>query len=325
MENALVLVADDSPTLVKIVSQVLEGAGYRVATAEDGVECVQKFYASPPDLLILDLSMPKLSGYLVSRLIKEDWSASHVPIIILTARDAATDRFWSAKSGAERFLTKDFGPDDLLQAVDQLLAERQPSFMAPVSAPQHLSEGSVLSRVCELLDRNLFESTLVNEISELGANLRDFPDAADSALSILSNFLSYSLGGIALGEERVFAIRPIGAVSSDNVASIVHQMEEALAHGRPEGEPLEPPTVITLDRAGQVVDADMGALQTFVSMPMRSGGTIVGVLGLASNKPNAFDESELATLRIIEHPLASVIDNARLYERVASTPVYGSG
>merc|ERR1712080_711628 len=101
-------------------------------------------------------------------------------------------------------------------------------------------------------------------------------------------------------------------MGGDNVESIVNQMREALGHDGATG--VEVPTVITLDRAGEVVDTDLGALQTFVSMPLRSGGNLVGVLGLASTQPNAFDESELGTLRIVEHTLGSVVDNARLYE-----------
>ncbi|MCE7884805.1 MAG: response regulator [Actinobacteria bacterium ATB1] len=318
MEGDLILVADDSPTLVRIVSEVLSNEGYRVLTAADGVETVQQFYAHRPDLLITDIAMPKLSGYLVCRLIKEDWSASHVPILMLTARDSATDRYWATKSGAERYLTKDFGPDDLLAVVAELIRDRQPSTLSPVSAPQHLSEGSVLTRVCEMLDRKLFETTLVNEIGELASNLSDFAEAADAALSVLSNFLEYTIGALALADERILAIRPVGDVSRANVAGVVEQMDEAMGNlpnvAHTEGDA----AVVTFESVGRVVEEETDRLQTFVSMPLRSGGNIIGLLGLASTKANAFGETELATVRIIEHPLAGLVNTARLYERIAT-------
>ncbi|MCC7079009.1 MAG: response regulator [Acidimicrobiia bacterium] len=321
MEGDLILVADDSPTLVRIVSEVLEGGGYRVLTAGDGVETVQQFYAHRPDLLISDIAMPKLSGYLVCRLIKEDWSASHVPILMLTARDSATDRFWAAKSGAERYLTKDFGPDDLLAVVSELLRDRAPSNLSPVSAPQHLSEGSVLTRVCEMLDRKLFESTLVNEIGELGSNISDFAEAADAALGVLANFLEYTIGAVALCDERVLAVRPIGDVSRANVAGVVQQMDEAMRNLPNVVHADGDAAVVTFENVGRVVEEETDRLQTFVSMPLRAGGNVIGLLGLASTRANAFGEAELSTVRIIEHPLAGLVNTARLFERIAATAV----
>lgn len=277
VEKATVLVADDSNTLRSVVEGVLTDNGYGVVTASDGVESVQQFYTSRPDLVILDLSMPKLSGYLVCRLIKEDWSASHVPIIILTSHDSGTDRFWSQQSGAELYLTKDFGPSDLVESVAKLLKDRRPSFMAPVSAPQHLSEASVLSRVCELLDRKLFESTLVNEVSRLGAQTSDFATTADAALDIIGNFLAYSIGAIALVDEALVVLRPVGSVSQAEVSSAVKQVGEAMRHGRSD-DAVPDLTAVVVETAGAVVDDHEGRLQTFVSMPLRSAGHEIGLL-----------------------------------------------
>ena len=89
-----VLIADDSPTLRRIVSTVLERAGFTVVAAEDGVEAVQGVFRTQPDAVILDVQMPRLSGYVAARLLKDDWQTAEIPVVLLTSLDAASDRYW---------------------------------------------------------------------------------------------------------------------------------------------------------------------------------------------------------------------------------------
>jgi len=321
MNSPMILVADDSPTLLRVVTHVLESGGYRVETATDGVECVQRFYAERPALLITDISMPKLSGYLVCRLLKDDWSASNVPVVMLTARDSSADRFWAQESGAECFLTKDFGPEDLLDTVGRLLASREPDYLFPDTQPEQLAESDVLTRVCETLDRKLFESTLVKQIGEVGARVTDFGDTVDAILSIVGNVLDYSIGGIALTRERLLALRPVGRFGRERLMDMVRQMSESL----PGDGPLGPDDVqiVTFESAGTVVDEPAAPLETYVSMPLWSNGQAVAMLALASFDRGAFGEPDLQALRIIENTLAAVVDNARLHEQMAREDVPG--
>ena len=119
-----ILVADDSPVIRAAVSSLLREAGYEVALAEDGIEAIQEFYSQPPDLVLLDIKMPRMSGYVACRLIKEDWSVAHIPILILTALDSAEDRYWSEKSGADGYLTKESLGEELLSAIRTARATR---------------------------------------------------------------------------------------------------------------------------------------------------------------------------------------------------------
>jgi len=116
-----VLIADDSPTLRRIVSSVLEKAGYDIVIAEDGVEAVQAAFRSQPDAIILDVQMPRLSGYVAARLLKDDWQTTEIPLVLLTSLDAASDRYWGAQTGADRFLTKDFEAPQLVDALAEVL------------------------------------------------------------------------------------------------------------------------------------------------------------------------------------------------------------
>ena len=320
--DTTILVADDSPTLLRIVSGVLAQRGYRVVTAEDGVDAVRRFYAERPDLLICDVAMPKLSGYLVCRLLKEDWSAAHVPVMLLTSHAGAADRFWGRKTGAERYMTKDFGPDDLLNAVSELLDARRPG---PTDPPprEDLGEGEVLVRATELLDRKLCEQLLAGEMVEIGARPLDLPGTVDAALGVVAEFCDHAVGGVVVVDERTVYVRPVGVVSPAQRDDFVAQLRGALNDTvGPMGGAYGPGDVrvVALESAGAVADGPPGGVATFVSMPLRRGGHLVGVLGVGAAAPNAFGEPELRLLRIVEHPLAAVVLNAETSPHSAGGP-----
>src|SRR3954467_15169079 len=118
---ATIVIADDSPTLRRIVGSVLTKDGHEVVPAEDGVEAVQAVFRSQPDVVILDVQMPRVSGYVAARLLKDDWQTADIPVILLTSLDAASDRYWGAQTGADRYFTKDFEAPQLVVAVREVI------------------------------------------------------------------------------------------------------------------------------------------------------------------------------------------------------------
>src|SRR3954454_3164841 len=150
---ATIVIADDSPTLRRIVGSVLSKDGHEVVHAEDGVEAVQAVFSAQPDVVILDVQMPRVSGYVAARLLKDDWQTADIPVILLTSLDAASDRYWGAQTGADRYLTKDFEAPDLTGAVAEVIAAAAANREGrPPLRPDalELSDGDVLARVCDL-------------------------------------------------------------------------------------------------------------------------------------------------------------------------------
>jgi DNA-binding response OmpR family regulator len=109
-----ILVVDDEPTLVEALSYNLSKEGYRVVTAADGVEALVQAGACQPDLIILDLMLPRLDGLEVCRAVRRD---SSVPIIILTAKDSEVDTVLGLELGADDYLVKPFRLRELLARV----------------------------------------------------------------------------------------------------------------------------------------------------------------------------------------------------------------
>lgn len=123
-----ILVVDDDPDILDALIMILESKGYEITKAHDGVEAIERIVADKPDLMILDLLMPKMDGFRVFKKLQEpSWSEfSYMPILILTSvREEASRRRYELETGKElnvdEYLEKPFSPDILLSKVNNLL------------------------------------------------------------------------------------------------------------------------------------------------------------------------------------------------------------
>ena len=113
-----ILVVDDEPKIVRLVRSYLETAGYRVLTAENGQEALERFRADRPDLIVLDLMIPGIDGLDVARAVRKH---SETPIIMLTARTEESDRLVGLELGADDYVLKPFSPKELVARVRAVL------------------------------------------------------------------------------------------------------------------------------------------------------------------------------------------------------------
>ena len=121
MAKNRILIVDDEADLVETLKFRLETAGYEVNTALDGQEGLKKARSENPDLVILDLMLPKLDGYRVCRMLKFDEKYKGIPIILFSARVQESDIKMGEEQGADAYVTKPFDPKALLAKIDELL------------------------------------------------------------------------------------------------------------------------------------------------------------------------------------------------------------
>lgn len=118
-----ILLVDDEPAVRELADRVLHTAGYDVLTAADGAEGVETARHEMPDLIILDLLLPRMNGYEVCRILKQDERYEEIPVLILSGQAAEGNKAEVFECGADAYLTKPYTPDQLLEQVRRLLAK----------------------------------------------------------------------------------------------------------------------------------------------------------------------------------------------------------
>ncbi|NQW23546.1 MAG: response regulator [SAR202 cluster bacterium] len=121
MQDNKILIVDDEPNIVRSLSFVLNKEGYDVALAADGDQAMQMIRGSKPNILFLDVMMPKKNGYDVCREVKSDPDLMDIHVVILTAKGQENDRQKGLLQGADEVITKPFSPMEIVARVKELL------------------------------------------------------------------------------------------------------------------------------------------------------------------------------------------------------------
>ncbi len=119
-----ILLVDDDPNILKVLSMRLEKTGYEVDSISDGFMALEKIRKDRPDLIILDLMLPEIDGYKVCRMLKFDEAYKDIPVIMLTGRTQEEDRKKGLQMGADAYIVKPFESKNLLMKIEELLGER---------------------------------------------------------------------------------------------------------------------------------------------------------------------------------------------------------
>ena len=117
-KNMTILVADDSATVRKLISGKLEKCGHTVVCAVDGVEALEKLEEIAPDLILLDINMPRMDGYQACKLIRGNEMTKDVPIVMISGKDGFFDKVRGRMAGTTGYITKPFGPETLMKTVE---------------------------------------------------------------------------------------------------------------------------------------------------------------------------------------------------------------
>ncbi len=123
MAKGRILVVDDEIYIVHILDFSLGMEGYEVITALDGEQALEKARADRPDLIVLDIMMPKLDGYETCKLLKADDNTKNIPVILLSAKGRNVDQKIGFEVGADDYITKPFSPRKLVERINAILGQ----------------------------------------------------------------------------------------------------------------------------------------------------------------------------------------------------------
>lgn len=322
-DSKKILIADDSLTMIKLVTMVLTKEGYQVVVAHDGLQAINKIYNELPDLVISDVTMPGMNGYQVCRLVRDDPEISHIPFILLTAKDQKSDKFWGIKTGADDFITKPFNPDDLSTRVAKILKKSELAGniaeIKPSRKPKTNEE--IISRVNDLLDQRLYESTLLNEVASLSESMDNYQEVIEKVMEIIHRVIEYQssllyLLGDSSDEIYELSVRECNPVYVGNMLSISEKELQKLD------------TSIVLKEKKEYfhfnkknIDPVMpnnDQLKDYICIPLKTRSQISGMWMIGESREECFTDSHRNFFKLIVNQAATVLDNARLYAQLKS-------
>jgi len=117
-----VLITENEPHIVESLTFILQRAGYLVSAALDGEAAVRSLRRDPPDIMLLDIMLPKLNGFEILKLVKTDPALNSLPVLVLSAKGQAHDRQLAMDIGADAFVTKPFSNRDIIEQVGRLVS-----------------------------------------------------------------------------------------------------------------------------------------------------------------------------------------------------------
>ena len=204
--SAKIVVVDDSRTQRSTIALALERLGYQVVQGSNGLEAIQLAEREQPDLVVLDIVMPELTGYQVCRLLKNDPGTEDLPIILLTTLDHQEHRFWGREAGADSYVVKDADTAVLEKEVVRLLAEKKrvpKEGKARAAGTIPLARRTAHARLTDILDRLLFEATVSNLIREIGHRSLDLTGTLKAFFDFFPTLIDYQIALLCLRAAKV--------------------------------------------------------------------------------------------------------------------------
>ena len=110
-----VLIVDDTASELARLKQIIERTGHQVVCAKDGVEAIAAANAEPPDLVFMDIVMPRMDGFRACRHFKQDPKLSHIPIVLVSTKNDVADKAWAVRQGASTLIGKPFAPAQIIE------------------------------------------------------------------------------------------------------------------------------------------------------------------------------------------------------------------
>lgn len=303
-----------------MIEKLLTGAGFAVTTARDGIEAIEKAFDADTRLVILDVMMPRMNGYQACRLIKSDPATRSLPVVILTSKDQAGDRFWGLETGADYYVTKDSDPQHILELVKNILKGEEAR--AQVRPSESGNSSDILSRVNELLDRKLFEATILSEIGRVARSLVLFDETFTSVMTVVGRVVDFDIAAMAFIEADELDVllmlqRPAAPpVIEEAKARIL----AAVARGRG-GAPFARVQAGLFAPRGGASGAEEKSLAGFAAFPIETNNQLTGLLALGGRAAARIGAENEPFLTQVANQAFIVTQNSRLFDRVKNLSV----
>lgn len=276
--NKHVLIVEDSPTQALQAQILLEDVGYQVSLAENGRAGLQNVAQIAPDLIITDVNMPMMDGYEMTRQLKSDPRTEQIPVLMLTSLNQPLDVIRGLEAGADHFVTKPYNEEYLLQRIKDLFdsLEKNRSSKDPRQEfIQHLNQEIVITHSREQVLQALLQASSQMMNCEVIALLLCQPD-----------------------NTRTHFVISFTPLEKAEINRLGHSQAELLARVRKESEVIFPTQIIPISThpASPQNSPQGDLLESHLNAPLLINGRVMGILGMFSSQPDAFDLKQIGIL-----------------------------
>jgi diguanylate cyclase (GGDEF)-like protein len=277
---------------------------------------VQRVFAEDVSLVILDVMMPRLNGYQACRILKSEPATQCIPVVILTSKDQAGDRFWGLQTGADRYVTKDTAPQVIVNLVRELAADHSARPTPPAATRQ--TSIDILSRVNDILDRKLYEATILSEIGRVARHLVNFDETFSSVMELIGRVVDFTVGAMVFIEVDDLDIFlglhfPASPAAIENFKANI--LEVVFKHRA--GAPFASITSRILAIGASISDrSEETVLRDFALYPITTNDSLSGLLALAGQSIGRMTQETRDLLGRVANQSHIVCENSLLIERL---------
>ena len=317
--KADILLVDDTPENLRVLSKILNTFGYKARAVPDGVLALKVASTSPPDLILMDINMPRMDGYETCRRLKDNKRTKHIPIIFLSAMAEIEDKIKGFEAGGVDYITKPFQVDEVLARLEIHLSIRRLQEQLEAANAELGKRLSDLSQVQEAeRQQRIFAETLVDTIAAVNSSL-DYDKVLDLILENMARVVPHDTANIALLDNKkdVHILRARGY--KDRGGSYLLRKKIPLDRQSTWLKVFQCrcPVVVndTQNDPEWIQFPELTWIRSHVCVPILSKNNIFGFLNMDSAVPNFFTQEHAQRMKTFADQAAVAIEKARLFDR----------
>jgi len=324
--KADILVVDDTPENLRILSHMLSHYGYQVRAVAEGRLALKEAQSAPPDLIMMDVSMPDLDGYETCRLLKQSEHTRQIPVIFISALGEVEDKVKAFDVGGVDYVTKPFQIEEVLARLETHLSIRRLQIELE-EKNRKLAAGMAelsLSQAAER-EQHILAETLRDTIAAINSTL-DVDKVLSLILDNLARVAPHDAANIALIDEHgLLQIRELRGYPGENVVDQISSMRLPLNHfplWQKAAETRKPLVIADTEQAPHWIPIpETSWIRSAASAPIFTKNTFIGLLNLDSAIPGFFKPGHVERLQTFADYAAMALEKAHLFERTQQLAV----
>jgi len=318
-----ILLVDDSELVLNMLSQYLEQEGFEVITAANGLEGILTTYQYIPDVIIMDVEMPRLQGYQASRLLKNKREVNKIPIIMHTTLTEDKDKFWALTSGVEEFVTKDFDNlEKLKEAIQCHAKSEKPDNDIVKEDSQKVTEAAIMEMLGRHFDTELFRSTVQNKLGDVARHIGSLSLTTHEIMKLVGNVCENHITVILVNYKKQVQsyVYPSEKIYKRDVKDFLGICYGEFKDKFPDAELKGIKEVVfnIQDRDDyERVSTEGRKINSYICFPLRGKGEgIIGTIHIGNRTNNYFSEVITENIKVFVKSAGIVMENALLFNAV---------